>query len=42
MVIIYCSMIGTIPESKVMMHPNHGCRIIVTCGMQPFKATVDM
>jgi hypothetical protein len=42
MVIIYYSMIGTIHESKVMMHPNPRCRIIITCGMQPFRATIDM
>jgi hypothetical protein len=28
--------------SKVMMHPNPGCGIIVTCQMRPFRVTVDV
>jgi hypothetical protein len=35
-------MIGTMLKSKIMMHPNPRCRIIVTCGMQPFRAIIDM
>jgi hypothetical protein len=42
MVIIYCSMIGTVPESKVLMHPYPGCRIIVIYGIQSFRDTIDM
>jgi hypothetical protein len=42
MVIIYCLIFGTVPKSKVMMHPNPGCGIIVFYGIQPFKVTVDV
>jgi hypothetical protein len=42
MVIMYYSMFGIVPKSKVMMHPNPGCGIIVTCQMRPFIVTVDM
>jgi hypothetical protein len=41
-VIMYCSIIGTIPESKVMMHPNPGCGINVTNQIRPFKVTIDV
>jgi hypothetical protein len=41
MVIMYCSMFGTVPRSKVMMHPNPRYGIIVTCQMRPFKVIVD-
>jgi hypothetical protein len=32
-------MIGTIPESKVMMHPKPGCEIIVTYQVWPFRVS---
>ena len=38
---MYYSMIGTVPESKVMMHPNLRCGIIVTYQMRPFRVIVD-
>jgi hypothetical protein len=38
---MYCSMINTIPESKVMMHPNPGCRLNITYQNRPFKVIIN-
>jgi hypothetical protein len=40
--IMYYSMVGTIPKSKVKMHPNPGCGIIITCQMVPLRVIVDV
>jgi hypothetical protein len=39
---MYYSMFGIVPKSKVIMHPNPRCGIIVTCQMRPFRIIVDV
>ena len=39
---IYYSMFGIVLKSKVTMHPNPRCGIIVTYQMRPFGVTADV